>query len=165
MIDLGPVFVAIACVLYVLYAARRSSDQASTDESGNLLFPLVPSFRIGLRAASLVFAGGALLSFLDRAPGWTTVMFACGAGISVAVPYVIVLSPQGIEYRRVLGIFTTRIGWADIELALEIPGEGAVIIQSKNGSSISHSRYHVDRERLLAEFTNRKIPVNRQGEF
>jgi hypothetical protein len=165
VIDLGPVIVAVVCVLYVLYAARNSSEQASSDKSENLVFPLVPSFRISLKAASVLFGGGALLSLLDRAPGWTTALFGVAASISTAVPNVIALTPQGVECRYALGMLTKRIGWSDLESASEIPGEGTIVFHGKNGSSISHSSYHVDHEGLLVELSNRNIAINGQGDF
>lgn len=152
-------------MLYVLYAARHSSEQARQDPSGNLVFALVPSFRIGLEAASLAFTGGAVLSMLDRAAIWTTALFAGMAWISAATPYVIALTPNGVEPQRAWGMFTSRMDWSEIESATEVPGDGTIVFHGKNGRNISHSKYHVDHERLLAELSNRRIAVNRQGDF
>lgn len=165
MSDIGPIVLTIICVLYVLYAGRNSRDDASLDKSGNLVFALVPSFRIGLKAATLVFAGGTVLSVLDRAPGWISVFFAGMAVISGATPYVIALTPKGVERQRAWGMLTSRMDWSEIESATEVPGDGTIVLYGKNGSSISHSKYHVDHERFLAEMSNRGIAVNRQGDF
>jgi hypothetical protein len=163
--DIGPIIVSIVCVLYVLYSARKNSGKARADRSGNLAFALTPTLHIGLKVASLALAGGAILSFLDGVSAWIPVLFLASASVSAAVTNVIVITPQGVERRTAWGLLTTRIGWSDIESAFEVPGEGTIVLQSKNGSRVSHSTYHADHERFLAELSNRGVAVNRQGDF
>lgn len=165
MSELVPIFTAVGCVLYVLYAAQNSREKASEGSGGNLLFPLVPSVRIALKIASWAFAGGAIGCMLDRNPPWITVFFAGMALMSAARPDVIVLTPKGVERQRAWGMLRSRMDWSAVESASEIPGDGTIVIFGKNGKTISHSKYHVDHHRLLTELSSRQIPVNRQGDF
>lgn len=127
------------------------------------LFPLIRSMRIASALAFVLFGWATYETFADPSQWWRVRLgFLAGTVFAVTLPSTIALTSDGVERRRLFGLWKTKIAWKDIQAVVEIDGEIQV---NSGGRKITHSHYHQDPAGFEAGLTQYGIRVGRIGEF
>jgi hypothetical protein len=82
-----------------------------------------------------------------------------GVGCILVEPGEIIACPEGIKYKKYLGLQTKLIPWERAAARCVRSSEGIqeILLIGRNGVSFSHSQYHVGQERFLMELQRRNV--------
>lgn len=144
-----------------IFLGRWLAAEAVTEQAlrrRNLLIFRAP---IGLRllfgfcVPGMVYAAGAVAySENSRNQWWLSAMFlGFAAWIAYFWPADIGVSKSGIYEQEWLGLWKKTIQWDDVTYATADGPENSVIVVSKSGYRIRHTKYHVDRMDFLHQLT------------
>jgi hypothetical protein len=145
----------VAVVLLVRWLAWEASAERAVQKSDVLVFRAPALLRIlfGFAVPTMVYgAGSVVASGKFRQEWWVSLtLLVMAVSIVWMWPSDIRLSNDGIVQRRLLGLWARRFAWGDVEYLRPDPSEDSFEVVSTAGRAIKHTKYHVDRERFVAE--------------
>lgn len=154
-----PILVALLLVRFVANEARF---QRARQKGDILRFP--PG--IGLRIT--LGAGGPFLLYVtyqvallaqQTGEWWLPILSGLIAlGAVVFMPSEIQVTQQGVEERGLLGLRKKRVPWEGAA-ASHVPGLRQVLVIGKDGTTITHSQYHVGQDEFVTQLHRHNVAV------
>jgi hypothetical protein len=150
----------IASLLMLRFVVMEAVYRHTKWTESGIRFPIGIVLRIMLRL------GGPFLLFI----AYKTIeegMTKAGLIVSIAIAFLgvacvlgepgeITIDAIGIKQKEHFGLRITLVPW-EHAAARYVPGIGEVLVVGKNGSSITHTKYHVDRHRFICELQQHKV--------
>lgn len=154
-----PIMVALLLVRFVANEARFQRARRKGD---------VLRFPPGLGLRLTLGAGGPFLLYVtyqvtvlarDTGEWWLPVMSGLIAlGAVVFMPSEIHVTQQGVEERGLLGFRKKRVAWEGAA-ASHVPGLHQVLVIGKDGTTITHSQYHVGQDEFVTQLHRHNVSV------
>lgn len=152
----------LAAILLVRFVGLEASYQRARQLGSEWRFPVGATFRFILGVGPPLSLYGCYEAYLlaDETSEWWFLPICLGltALFIFGDPGEIRASAKGIELVRWLGLKRTRIQWEGAA-AGHIPGLREVLVVGADGSTITHSQYHVGQDQFLFELKRHGVYV------
>jgi hypothetical protein len=151
-----PSSLTIVCALLAihLFALEALAERAKRTQNTTLYrAPLGLRILLGIAIIGMVYgAGAAALSKEVRRDWWVSVLLL-GLAILCASqwPADLGISKSGIYEKKWLGLRKKAILWEDVASSAVAADDDSVWVVAKSGTTIKHTKYHVDRARFIAQ--------------
>ena len=153
-------------IAFSLFLVRFIAEEAVLQRGKQTLSGF--QFPVGIGLRILFRAGGPLMIFvgykmLEQARNsfdqvMAVVVALGGLGCILGEPGEIVVTRDGVVQRSLLGLKRRLISWDGAAVSY-IPQLRDVLIIGRDGTSITHSKYHVGQQQLLHELERRGVPL------
>ena len=152
----------LAAILLLRFVSNEASYQRARRNGHELRFPVGVLLRIVFGIGIPMFLYAAYQTVLQaRSTGeWWLPSIALTLVLLAILgdPGEIVVTSDGIECRRLLGLRRARVQWEKAG-ASHVPGLREVLVVGSDGTQITHTRYHVGQEEFLFELERHRVTV------
>jgi len=150
-----PSWLSILCALLAihLFALEALAERAKrTGETTLYRAPLGLRILLGTAIIGMVYGAGAVALSKEFRRDWWVSVLLLGLAICCASqwPADLGVSKSGIYEKKWLGLCKKAVLWEDIASSAAAL-EGSVWVVAKSGTTIKHTKYHVDRAGLIAQ--------------
>lgn len=157
---MAPTTIGIVCALIAVhFAMREAAFERASFRKAEIRFPPVFSLRamfwVGI--PMFLFAGFKVSGGVRSSFDWVYAVICVSLALLAffSVPGTIVLNEQGISIKRFLGLRVRWLNWENVASAVHSSAQKEIVVYAKDGTSISHTRFHVDASRFEAELRKR----------
>lgn len=158
-----PTVVGIVCALIAVhFVMREAIFERARIRKGQICFPPV----FGLRATfwlgtpMFLFAAYKVSNEAGSSFDWVYPLIFVGLALLAffSNPGTITLNAEEISIKRFLGLRVKRLDWQSVSSAVHSTAQKEIVLYAKDGTSITHTRFHVDPSRFEAELQKRLGP-------
>ena len=151
-----PSWLTILCALLAihLFALEALAERAKrTGETTLYRAPLGLRILLGTAIIGMVYGAGAVALSKELRRDWWVSVLLLGLAIFCASlwPADLGVSKSEIYEKKWLGLRKKTFLWKDVASSAVAPGEDSVWVVAKSGTTIKHTKYHVDRARFIAQ--------------
>jgi hypothetical protein len=151
-----PSWLTIAAVGLAVHWFAIEARAERAKRNGEITLYRAPfGFRVlfGLALPAMVYGAGTVALSDNFSRDWwvSALLFAMAVFCASQWPADLGVSKAGIYEQRWFGLRKRTFRWGEIASATVDPSDDSVSIVSKSGSTIKHSKYHVDREGFIAQ--------------
>ena len=151
-----PSWLTILCALLAihLFALEALAERAKrTGETTLYRAPLGLRILLGTGIIGTVYGAGAVALSKDLRRDWWVSVLLLGLAMFCASqwPADLGVSKSGIYEKKWLGLRKKAVLWEDIASSAVAPDEDSVWVVAKSGTTIKHTKYHVDRAGFVAQ--------------
>jgi hypothetical protein len=151
-----PSWLTILCALLAihLFALEAMAERAKRTRQTTLYrAPLGLRILLGTAIIGMVYCAGAVaLSKELRRDWWVSVLLL---GLAIFCPFQwpadLGVSTSGIYEKKLLGLRKKVILWEDVASSAVAADEESVWVVAKSGTTIKHTKYHVDRAGFITQ--------------
>lgn len=154
---------AIAAALFLArFVAVEASYQAAKRTESGFRYPVGIGMRIAFRVGGplMMFAGYKIAGQASAGIDFflASVVALIGLGCVLGEPGEIATSEGGLHQKRFLGIKKQRIPWTGAA-ARYVPEQRQVFVIGEDGTTITHSQYHVGQQQLIRQLEKHGVFV------
>jgi hypothetical protein len=148
-------FIVVIALAAVHFAMREAILERASVRKARISFPPVYSLRamfwLGIPAFS--FAAYKVAAQLQSAVDWIYPTLYVGLVLLAffSVPGTINLDNEGISIKKFLGLRVKRLLWREVTSVAPSTANKTITVYGPDGTSIIHTRFHVDPQRFLLE--------------
>jgi hypothetical protein len=151
-----PSWFTILCALIAihLFALEALAERAKRTGATTLYrAPLGLRIILGTAIISMIYGAGAVALSKELRRDWWVSVSLLGLAIFCASqwPADLGVSKSGVYEKKWLGLRRKVFLWKDIASAAEAPDEDSVWVVARSGTTIKHTKYHVDRAGFIAQ--------------
>jgi hypothetical protein len=142
--------VALIAIPLIRWLIFRKSEEPATRLDGSLAFKPKGSVDAVYSIGLVAFSIAAILSLVNNAEWWVTAgFFGFVLFVMFSWPVTIVLSPRGIQAKRMIG-WQKYISWPDLE-EIEAYDNPLVLVLRQGKNKITYTSFHNDPRRFEDE--------------
>ena len=137
-----------------LFALDALAERAKrTGETTLYRAPLGLRILLGTAIIGMVYGAGAVALSKELRRDWWVSVLLPGLAIFCASlwPADLGVSKSEIYEKKWLGLRKKTFLWKDVASSAVAPGEDSVWVVAKSGTTIKHTKYHVDRAGFIAQ--------------
>ena len=151
-----PSWLTIGCAVFAIHLLALEAKSERAKRRGDLTLyrgPVALRLLFGVGTIVMVYGAGTVALSQKARQDWWVSALLLGLAIFGASqwPADLGVSKSGIYEQKWFGLRKRNLQWQDIASAALNPVEDSVTVVSKGGTTIKHTKYHVDRVSFIAQ--------------
>jgi hypothetical protein len=151
-----PSWLTILCTLLAIHLFSLEALAERAKRTGEITLyraPLGLRILLGSAIIGMVYGAGAVALSRDFRRDWWVSVLLLSLGIFCASqwPADLGVSKSGIYEKKWLGLRKKAFHWENIASSALAPDENSVWVVARSGTTIKHTKYHVDRAGFIAQ--------------